>query len=152
MKKIIIISLLLLVPIRYVLADSKAEENAIYNGADATLNTYRAIYQLDQSNPDVIKKALRNINNALDDPRLKGKLKIELIAFSGGTEAMLKNSPYEQDLKQLIEKDVIIAQCSNSLKERKLSKDQLYDFVGYVPSGNGELIIRAAEGWVIVKP
>jgi intracellular sulfur oxidation DsrE/DsrF family protein len=152
MKKIIIIGLLLIAPIQHVLAESKLEENSIYLGATATENSYKAIYQLDQANPDVIKKAIRNINNALDDPRLKGKLKIELIAFSGGTEAFLKGSPYEEDLKQLIERDVIVVQCSNSLKERKLNKDQLYDFIGYTPSGNGELIIRASEGWVIVKP
>lgn len=61
-------------------------------------------------------------------------------------------SKYENDLKELIGKGVIVAQCNNTLKERKISREQLFDFIAIVPSGNGELIIRQAEGWSIVKP
>lgn len=124
----------------------------MFTGAVATQNMYHAIYQLDSNNPKTIGKTIRNINNALNDPRLKGKLKIELVAFSGGTEAYLKGSKYEDALKDLVEKGVIVAQCHNSLVERKISRDSLYDFVAIVPSGNGELIIRAAQGWTIIKP
>lgn len=137
---------------------SLAQENLLisnknYSGALAKKKHYKAIYQLDSNDPKTIEKAIRNINNVLKDPRLKGKIEIELITFSGGTEAYLKkNSQYEQPLKDLINKGVIVAQCLNSLEERKLKKDELFDFVGYVPSGNGELIIRANEGWVIIKP
>jgi intracellular sulfur oxidation DsrE/DsrF family protein len=28
----------------------------------------------------------------------------------------------------------------------------LYDFIAIVPSGNGELIIRQADGWSVIKP
>ncbi len=83
---------------------------------------------------------------------MEGKIEVELITFSGGTEVMLKDSGYEDALKELIAKGVRVAQCTNSLHERNLKKEQLFDFIGYVPSGNGELVIRASEGWVIVKP
>ena len=36
------------------------------------------------------------------------------------------NTP-EEKVKELIDKGVIVAQCSNSLQERSLKKDQLYD-------------------------
>lgn len=126
--------------------------NKAYQGAEATANKYRAIYQLDSNVPATIEKAIRNINNVLQDPRLKGKIEIELVAFSGGTEAFLKNGKYENALRDLIDKGVIVAQCLNSLKERNLKKEALYDFIAYVPSGNGELVIRSSAGWVIVKP
>lgn len=132
--------------------DKALERNRSYTGAPATRKSYRAIYQLDSNDPKLIGKAFRNINNALTDPRLAGKIQVELIAFAGGTDAYLKGSPYEADLKGLIEKGVIVAQCNNTLKERKIDRDQLYDFIGIVPSGNGELIIRQAEGWTIIKP
>lgn len=128
-------------------------KNALFQGAVAEKKVYHTIYQLDSSDPKTIEKAVRNINNALDDPRLKGKLTIELITFSGGTEAFLKDSSkYAEQFKKLIARGVIVAQCTNSLKERNLTKEQLFDFIGYVPSGNGELIIRAHQGWNIVKP
>lgn len=128
-------------------------KNASFQGAIAEKKAYHTIYQLDSNDPKTIEKAIRNINNVLDDPRLKGKLTVELITFSGGTEAFLKStSKYEEQFKKLIARGVIIAQCTNSLKERNLTKEQLFDFIGYVPSGNGELIIRAHQGWNIVKP
>ncbi|GAA0533959.1 DsrE family protein [Chitinophaga japonensis] len=128
------------------------ERNRAFSGATATQAAYHAIYQLDTNNPKIIEKAIRNINNALTDPRLAGKVTLELVAFSGGTDAFLKGSPYEAALKALVEKGVIVAQCNNTLKERKLSREQLYDFIAIVPSGNGELIIRQAQGWSVIKP
>jgi len=128
------------------------QKNAAFTGAKASQKIYHAIYQLDKNDPKVIEKAIRNINNALNDPRLTGKIQIELIAFSGGTDAFMKGGKYEADLKALVEKGVIVAQCNNTLHERKISRDQLYDFIAIVPSGNGELIIRQAEGWAVIKP
>lgn len=127
-------------------------ENKSYRGAEATKENYRAIYQMDSSSPEIIKKTIRNIKNLLQDPRLEGKVEIELVAFSGGTEAYRKGSEYESAIKDLIAKGVIVTQCLNTLKERKIEKNELFDFLAYVPTGNGELLIRATEGWVIIKP
>jgi intracellular sulfur oxidation DsrE/DsrF family protein len=107
---------------------------------------------MDQASPEIIKKTIRNINNLLQDPRLKGKVRVELVAFSGGTEAYRKGSEYEDGIKALINQGVIVVQCLNTLQERNIDKSELFDFLGYVPSGNGELLIRANEGWTIIKP
>jgi intracellular sulfur oxidation DsrE/DsrF family protein len=133
-------------------AEGLLSANKTFTGATAKHKKYHAIYQLDNADAKVIEKTFRNINNALKDPRLEGKIAIELITFSGGTEACMKGSKYEGDLIALVEKGVIVAQCNNSLKERKITREQLYDFIAIVPSGNGELIIRQSEGWAIIKP
>jgi len=127
-------------------------ENQKFEGAVAGRENYYAIYQLDTDDAKTVDKAFRNINNALADTRLAGKLKIELVAFSAGTKVMLKGSIYEPKLKDLLQKGVIIVQCNNSLVEQGLSRNQLLPFIGVVPSGNGELIIRSAQGWAIIKP
>lgn len=128
------------------------KKNRDFAGAPVKQQQYRVIYQMDNGDPKVIEKVLRNLNNALNDPRLRGKLQAELVAFSGGTDAYMKGSKYEEALKQLVKKGVIIAQCANTLQERKIDRDRIYDFIGLVPSGNGELILRQAEGWAVVKP
>lgn len=133
-------------------AQQTPEQNKRYNGAQATEQVYKAIYQMDSASPEIIKKTIRNINNLLKDPRLKGKLQVELVAFSGGTEAYRKGSEYEEAIKGLVLQGVIVAQCLNTLQERKIDKSELYDFLAYVPTGNGELLIRANEGWTIIKP
>ncbi|MBZ4187826.1 DsrE family protein [Niabella beijingensis] len=154
MKQILLIGCSLLVTLMVNAQQlTKAEEkNRAFTGAVATQKQYRVIYQMDSGDPKIIEKVLRNLNNALNDPRLKGKLQAELVAFSGGTDAYLKGSKYEATLKALVEKGVIIAQCANTLHERKIGRDAIYDFIGLVPSGNGELILRQTEGWPVIKP
>ncbi|MBS1577599.1 MAG: DsrE family protein [Bacteroidetes bacterium] len=147
-----ILGIILLATASAQTTDNILAKNKAYTGAKPIRKNYRAIYQLDNSDPKSIEKAIRNINNALTDPRLAGKIQIEMIAFSGGTDAYMKGSKYEEDIKALAEKGVIVAQCGNTLRERKISIDQIYDFIAVVPSANGELIIRAAEGWIIIKP
>jgi intracellular sulfur oxidation DsrE/DsrF family protein len=83
---------------------------------------------------------------------LKGHIQIELICFAGGTDAVLKSGEYEKDLRALVLAGVTVAQCANTLRERNIPREQIFDFVGVVPSGNGELIIRQDEGWAVVKP
>lgn len=88
----------------------------------------------------------------MEDPRLKGKLEVELIVFGDGVAVYNKNNSYEAALKALQAKGVVLAQCENTLRERKIDKSELFDFISFVPSGNGEIIIREAEGWAIVHP
>lgn len=129
-----------------------AQSNADFKGAEAKLPHYKALYFVDDTASAKISMTLRNINNALEDPRLKGKAEIELVAFSGGYTMFLKSGKYESQLKALQAKGVILAECENTLRERKIDKATLFDFIGYVPSGNGEIIIRGGEGWTIVHP
>ena len=122
------------------------------SGATADQAHYNAVYQLDSDDPKLIQQTLRNINNALEDARLKGKITIELVAFGNGTALFRKDQPYEAPLTALKAKGVILSQCLNTLKEKKISKDELLPLIAYVPSGNGELIIRQAQGWSLVHP
>ncbi len=133
-------------------AQSYLEANKKYGGAIAIEDVYKVIFQMDQGSSEIIKKTIRNINNLLKDPRLSGKLQIQVVAFSGGIDAYRKSSGYEADFKNLVRQGVIVSQCLNTLEDRQVSKEELYDFLAYVPTGNGELLIRASEGWTIIKP
>src|SRR5690606_39097911 len=97
-----------------------------FTGAVAKLDNYKALYIINSSDDKRVKGALRNINNALEDPRLKGKLEVELIVFSDGVEIYKKGSAYEETLKNLRAKGVVLAQCENTLRERKIDKSALY--------------------------
>ncbi len=123
-----------------------------FTGAEATQSHYKAVYFLDDSLTKKIKGTLRNIDNALEDVRLKGKLEIELVAFGDGYVVYDKKGPYEAALLALQKKGVILAQCSNTVRERHIDKETLFPFINYVPSGNGEIIIRGGDGWAVVHP
>lgn len=128
------------------------EQTPVFSGAIATLNAYNALYVLNSGDEKKISGTLRNINNALEDPRLKGKLRVELIVFGDGVSVYMKTSPFEASLKELQQKGVILAQCERTLEQRKIEKSSLFPFISYVPSANGEIILRHYEGWAIVHP
>jgi intracellular sulfur oxidation DsrE/DsrF family protein len=134
------------------LKPAMAQDKSGFTGAKATMKHYKALYVLNSGEEKKINGTLRNIKNALEDPRLKGKLELELIVFGDGVAVYHKNSSYEPALKLLQSKGVILAQCENTLKERKIEKSELFDFISFVPSGNGEIIIRQQQGWAVVHP
>ncbi|MDP9047650.1 MAG: DsrE family protein [Bacteroidota bacterium] len=131
---------------------SKQAKSQSYHGAEATKTHYKALYFLDDADPKKIKMTLRNIDNALDDVRLKGKLEVELVVFGDGVGVYEKANPYEEALLALQKKGVLLTQCSNTVRERHIDKETLFSFINYVPSGNGEIIIRQADGWSVVHP
>ncbi|MBE7177464.1 MAG: DsrE family protein [Mucilaginibacter polytrichastri] len=123
-----------------------------FTGAKAKDKQYKALYVVNTSDEKHITATLRNISNVLNDPRLKGKLTVELVAFGDGVALYQKSGPFEEKLNDLKAWGVITAQCENTIRERKIDKSALFGFVQYVPSGNGEIVIRSAEGWAIVHP
>ncbi|MEO5995395.1 MAG: DsrE family protein [Chitinophagaceae bacterium] len=123
-----------------------------FQGAPATLKKYNALYFINESDEKKVKGIIRNINNALSDPRLKGKLEVELVAFGDGVEIFKRSNHYDTLLMTLRDKGVLLAQCENTVRERKIAKDELWPFISYVPSGNGEIIIRQSEGWSVIHP
>ncbi|HWZ15129.1 MAG TPA: DsrE family protein [Mucilaginibacter sp.] len=133
-------------------ANAQQTDPAAFTGATAKLKHYDALYILNSNDDKKIKGFLRNIDNALEDPRLKGKLHVELIAFGDGVAVYMKSGAYEESLKNLQAKGVVLAQCSNTIRERKIDKNDLFPFISYVPSGNGEIILRQYDGWAVVHP
>lgn len=136
-----------------VSAMAQTNDANAFHGAQPTKDRYRAVYQLNTADTNVIRHALANIQNALNDPRLKGKLDVELVVYSGAVAAYRKDKPYfEKEVTSLQKQGVIMAMCENTMKMRKISRDELFPIVSYVPTANGELIIREQEGWAIIRP
>lgn len=152
MKKItilLIFSIFVLLNSNLVFAQSNPNN---FKGAQADQKHYKVLYVLNSGDEKHIAGTLRNIKNAMNDPRLKDKLEVELVAFSDGVAVYLKTGKFKEQLEELRNRGVLLAQCENTIRERKIEKSELFDFISYVPSGNGEIIIRQQQGWSIVHP
>lgn len=143
---------IILLIMTYATASAQNAKDSVFTGALSTQDHYNALYILNDSNTKKIQGILRNIKNVLNDPRLKGKLKIELVVFGDGVELFKKTNHFDTTLLKLKEQGVILAQCSNTLKEKKIEKTELWPFIDYVPTGNGEIVIRHYQGWATVHP
>lgn len=113
---------------------------------------YGAIFQLDSAGDKAIKKTLNNIENLMNDPRVKGHIHVELLANSGGYDVYLKNNGFEKKLEHLQKDGVILAQCANTLREKHVKRNTLYSFIKMVPSGVGEITLRQTQGWAYIHP
>jgi intracellular sulfur oxidation DsrE/DsrF family protein len=129
-----------------------ANADSAFMGAKADKSSYNAIFHIDDGGEATIKKTLNNIENLLNDPRLKGKVHVELLANSKGFAVYVKNNGFEEKLRHLQKEGVILSQCSNTLKELHIDRGNLYPFISIVPSGMGEITIRESEGWAYIHP
>jgi uncharacterized protein len=151
MKKVIPILIFFLCIQCFAIGQAVLRQNN-FSGAPATLKNYRVLYFLDDADEKKINGIIRNINNAMDDPRLTGKLEVELVAFGEGVAIYKKVNAYDSLLLKLQSRGVILAQCENTMRILKISRNELWPFISYVPSGNGEIIIRQSEGWSVIHP
>ena len=126
--------------------------NPHFAGANPTLRHYKSLYVLNSEDQRKIMGVLGNMKNAINDPRLKGKLSLELIVSGAGVKVYEKDGPFEKALKSLKARGVILAECENTILKRHINKKTLFPFISYVPSATGEIIIRGSEGWVILYP
>lgn len=131
--------------------NEKVLQNQQYSGAEANKDSYKVVFPLDTNNPEVFDLIVKKFMNLKSDPRFQGKLEVELLTFSDGTEIVVKDSKHEHSLLALVHMGVRVVQCLNSLKSRGYTKENLVYFIGFTPSGIGEQVLLASEGWVIIK-
>lgn len=134
------------------LLSTAANADTGFVGAKADKSQYNVIFHIDAGGEATIKKTLNNIENLLNDPRLKGKVNVELLANSKGFAVYVKNNGFEEKLRHLQKEGVILSQCSNTLKELHVDRNNLYPFISIVPSGMGEITIRESQGWAYIHP
>lgn len=145
---------LLIMSALFFSASASAQSNTEnFTGAEPSPSaTYKVLFILNEGDDKKIRGVIRNINNAIKDPRFGGKLQVELLAFSDGVALFKKENGYDSLLLDLKKKAVLLAQCENTLRERKIGKDKLWPFISFVPSGVGEVIIRQQQGWSSIHP
>jgi len=99
MKKLILIFCLICSV--FLINGAKGQTKPVFTGAKAVLKHYKALYVLNSGEEKKINGTLRNLKNALDDPRLKNKLELELVVFGDGVALFDKNGPYQEKLKEI---------------------------------------------------
>lgn len=125
---------------------------AEFHGAQPQREHYHVIFQVDSDSPALFKKTLNNVRNVFEDPRLKGRVEVELLANSAGYKIYERGNGLEAQLQELAGRGAILAQCGNTLREMKVDAGTLYPFIHVVPSAMGELVIRQGEGWAYIHP
>jgi intracellular sulfur oxidation DsrE/DsrF family protein len=110
---------------------------------------HRIIFQLTANDSVSHTKFLRQLKNILD---AAPNAQIEVITHGLGVDLLHTNSnPFEGALFALKEEGIKFIVCENTLKQRKLKKEQFYEWAGFVQSGVLELVIKQEQGWIYIK-
>ena len=118
--------------------------------SQSTDRTHKIIIQLTSGDTLAWKGVLKNITNLFEV--WGDKVKIELVAHGHGVEFLVNGKTTEEKrIQELAAKGVQFRACENSLRDRKLSKQDVIGAASTVPSGVAEVVMKEEDGWSYLK-
>ncbi|MHB0970756.1 MAG: DsrE family protein [Thermoanaerobaculia bacterium] len=112
---------------------------------------HRIVMEVSTDDPKAWEAALNNIEN-LRNALGAGASTVELVAHGGGLGMLLgTNSAQSQRMEKLAAGGVVFAACENTMKRKKVTRDDLLPFVTTVDSGVAEVVRKQEQGWSYVK-
>ncbi|NQW94932.1 MAG: DsrE family protein [Polaromonas sp.] len=76
---------------------------------------------------------------------------IEIVAH-GPSIGMLKlESPTAARIADAIKANVKVIACESTMRGQKLTRDDIWFAIGYVPAGVTEIMTRQSEGWAYLR-
>jgi intracellular sulfur oxidation DsrE/DsrF family protein len=139
MKKLsFIIALLLVINITGFAQETKNE-----------YDSYKIVFQLSNADTNSHKALMKQINNIKST---SPGTQIQVICHGPGLLFLQKNKTVvEQQINNAKAKGVEFAACEFSLKERKVSKEEILPSAKYVKAGILEIVKLQSEGWYYIK-
>jgi intracellular sulfur oxidation DsrE/DsrF family protein len=111
----------------------------------------KLVIQVSEDNPAVWNLALNNAKNIQKDLG-KDKVDLEIIAYGPGINMLKAESEVANRIDEAISTGVQVMACENTMRNQKLSKDDMNVKVGYVPSGVVEIMQRQQHGYAYLRP
>jgi len=123
--------------------------------AEQSASTWdRVVFHVDDTR--TARWALMLASSYLDDVPTA---KIVFVAYSSGVDFLLEDAkdqrddPYDYAVLRLVERGVDFRACAATLAARKISKKDLLEEVGIVPSGISEIArLQVKDGYAYLKP
>ena len=146
MKKILF-SLLLLAVSGIISAQDNANHSG--NSSNATASVHKIVFQLSTDDTlahKALMKQLTNITSVAPDT------KIEVVCHGPGLVMLMnEKTTVLPKMEGLVKKDISFVACEFSMKERKVSKEQIIPLAGYVTAGIIEIVSKQEQGWSYIK-
>lgn len=120
------------------------------HAADAMKPNEKIVLQVSDGDPKTWNQALNVVKNlkAAYGPETQ----IEVVAFGNGIGMVKMDSEVGNRVGETVAAGVPVYACENTMRGRKLGKEDMLGQVAYVPAGIGEIISKQREGWAIVRP
>jgi len=111
----------------------------------------RMVIQVSESNPATWNLALNNARNIQNDIG-KDKVELEIVAFGPGINMLKADAEVANRVTEAAESGIRVLACQNTMRNQKLSKEDMNAQVGYVPAGVVEIMQRQLQGYAYLRP
>jgi intracellular sulfur oxidation DsrE/DsrF family protein len=111
----------------------------------------RVIFQVSDNDPAKWNLALNNAKNVQVDLG-KDKVQIEIVAYGPGLNMLKAESSVGGRLAGALDDSVGLIACENTMKNTKVSRDDMYQGIAYVMAGVTHIMQRQQEGWSYIRP
>ena len=115
------------------------------------LNRQKLVIQVSDAEPAKWNLALNNAKNVQEELGAS-QVDIEIVAYGPGIGMLKLDSVSGVRVADAIKAGVRILACENTLRNQKLSHDEMLPAIGYVNAGVTQLMKRQAEGWAYIRP
>lgn len=113
-------------------------------------NNHKIVFQFTNANDTLQQKAI--VNQLTNLTAHWPNAKYEVVIHSMGLPfVMTSKSKQMQAIKALRAKGVRFLVCENTMKNQKVTKDQLISEVEYIPVGIAEIVEKQEQGWSYIK-
>ncbi len=131
--------LLLLFPISWANAQNEAVDNT----------PYKIVFQLTSADTAIQSALVKQLNNALT---AAPKSQIEVVCHNQGISFLLGAKTFQAaGIKALKEKGVVFAACENTMRTRKIKREELLPEAITVPAGIIEIAKKQRKHWAYIK-
>lgn len=111
--------------------------------------THKVVFHLSTSDTLAYDALHIQLNNVLNHwPTAQ----IEVVVHNNGIAFMQKSkSKHEANIQALTTRGVVFAVCENTIKRKKIDKQDIIAPAKFVPVGLAEIIEKQEEGWAYIK-
>jgi len=116
----------------------------------AEKGTEKIVIQVSDADPRTWNQALNVVKN-LQQVYGKGT-QIEVVAFGNGIGMVKMDSEVGNRIGETLQSGAQVYACENTMRARKLSRDDMLGKIGYVSAGVVEIIDKQRQGWATLRP
>lgn len=110
----------------------------------------KIVIQVSDADPRTWNQALNVVKN-LQQVYGKGT-QIEVVAFGNGIGMVKMDSEVGNRIGETLQSGAQVYACENTMRARKLSRDDMLGKIGYVSAGVVEIIDKQRQGWATLRP
>lgn len=112
---------------------------------------HKLVIQVSDADPAKWNLALNNARNVWVDLG-RDNVAIEIVAYGPGINMLKMDSAVGARVAEAMASGMSVVACGNTMKNQKLTREDMLPNIGYVEAGVVQLMKRQREGFAYVRP